>query len=61
MTSKNKVAVQKPFDAHKNNTVRIQLEFHSLICRQSVFKETVNNISRAGSNICETLLCVFKI
>lgn len=59
--STNKVAVHKPFEANRNTTVRIQLEFHSPMRTQSAFIELLDNIFRVGSYICETSLHVFKI
>lgn len=53
--SDDKMAVDKQFKANKNNTVRIQLKFHSPMRTKSAFIGSLDNIFQAGSNICETL------
>lgn len=60
-TSKNKAAVHKAFEGNKNNNVQIQLQFHSRMGTQSAFIGRLNNVFRAGSNICETSPLVFQI
>lgn len=60
-TSTNKAAVHNLFQAKRNNTVQIQLEFYSPMLTQSAFIGTLAIIFRAGSNICETSPHVFKI